>query len=139
MTNNLDNKIFANVLLPLMALMAPFLVWPIEFFLPYPHIIEELVKAMFALFIIKEPNKSKQILLALIVGTLFALSETVFYFFNFFQLASPLSLIFRFLLTSTLHSLTIVIIILSTFINKKLIFFGLLFAILVHYLYNLYV
>lgn len=134
-----EDKIVITILLPLMALMAPFLVWPIEFYLPYPYIIEELVKVIFVLFIIKESKISKQIQLGLIIGVLFALSETVFYLFNFFQQTSLLPLILRLFLTSILHSLTIMVILISTFVNKKLLVFGLLFAILIHYLYNFYI
>ena len=51
-SNNFDNKIVITILLPLVALIAPFLVFLIEFYLPYPHFVEEIIKAIFIYFII---------------------------------------------------------------------------------------
>lgn len=136
MINNTD-KLVITILLPLMALIAPFLVWLIELILPYPYIVEELIKVVFVFYILNLVSRQKQIQLAILIGLLFSLSETILYFFNFSQLSSPLPLLVkRFLLTSAMHSLTMIVILLPTFINKKLIFLGVVFAVLIHYFYN---
>ncbi|MBI5126873.1 PrsW family intramembrane metalloprotease [Candidatus Roizmanbacteria bacterium] len=140
MTNDLfEDKIFIAILLPLMALMAPFLVWPIEYFLPYPYLIEELVKVVFILFILKIPGKMKQIKLAAMIGILFSLSETILYLFNFFMTDSLSPIYLRFILTAVLHSLTMITILMPTFVNKKLLPLGIIIAVLIHYLYNLFI
>lgn len=43
-----------NLLIPLFASILPFVLWPIELALPYPHIIEELAKAALVFVVIKE-------------------------------------------------------------------------------------
>lgn len=137
-SNILDNKIFIAILLPLMALMAPFLVWPIEMVLPYPHIVEEIVKSILVYNLISIPNKKTQLILGVTLGILFSLSESVLYLFNFYNLTSIVPLFQRLLLTSSLHVLTIIIMILTTFKNKKLLFLGVIFAVIIHYIYNLF-
>ncbi|KKU27764.1 MAG: hypothetical protein UX42_C0024G0020 [Microgenomates group bacterium GW2011_GWC1_46_20] len=57
-------------LLPLFAAIAPFLIWPIEFVLPYPHIIEELVKAHASTFLILSLFPRRFFPLALIAAIL---------------------------------------------------------------------
>jgi len=60
----------------LYSLVGPFLLWPLEYFLPYPYIIEELFKV----FVVKFTNSNaKSYILA---GILFALTETILYSFN---------------------------------------------------------
>jgi RsiW-degrading membrane proteinase PrsW (M82 family) len=134
--NNHEDKIFANILLPLMALMAPFLVWPIEYFLPYPYLIEEFIKSIFVFNIIYSVNKQHQLVIAATVGVLFSLSESVLYSFNFFPLNSIVPFLYRIFLTTLLHSGTILIMLLFSSKSKKLFPIGLTVAILIHYLYN---
>jgi len=134
--NNSEDKIFANILLPLMALIAPFLVWPIEYFLPYPYLIEEIVKAILVFNIIFFVNKKNQLVIAATVGVLFSLSESVLYSFNFFPLNSIMPFFYRIFATTLLHSGTILIMLLFFSKSKKLFPIGLTVAILIHYLYN---
>jgi hypothetical protein len=138
MINNFEDKIFAIVLLPLMALMAPFLVFLIELFLPYPYIVEEIIKAVLVFQLIDLKNKKYQLTITVFMGILFSLTETVFYFFNFFMLTSLAPLLERLVLTTLLHILTIVTILLPTWINKKLLPLGVIAAMIIHYIYNLF-
>ncbi|KKQ25060.1 MAG: hypothetical protein US40_C0004G0099 [Candidatus Roizmanbacteria bacterium GW2011_GWC2_37_13] len=137
--SNIDshNKTFAIFLLPLMALIAPFLVFPIEMVLPYPYIVEEIIKSLLIINVVKLPSKKIQIFIGICLGVFFAVSETVLYSFNFFMLTSIIPLIERLFLTSLLHALTIVVMILSNFINKKLLPLGVILAMIIHYFYNL--
>lgn len=137
--NHSENKIIITVLLPLMALVAPFLVFLIEIYLPYPHIIEEIVKAIFVVLIINNISGTKLILkLGILTGFFFAASESALYLFNFLQLASPWLILQRVVLTSLLHSGTIIIMLIFGFINKKLLPLGVILGIYIHYLYNLF-
>lgn len=122
---------------PLMALMAPFLVALIEWFLPYPHLVEELVKAGLVFSILSIKPNSQQLKLAVLMGFLFAVSETVLYSLNFFLLDSFFPLVLRLGLTTGLHVATMLCLLLPTFINRRLIYLGLLLAIILHYGYNL--
>ncbi len=119
--------------------MAPFLVWPIEYFFPYPYLVEELIKGIFVYFILPIPDKFRRIKLAVTIGVLFSISETILYLFNFFMLKSLSPIFLRLILTAFLHALTMVIILLPTFINKKLLPLGIILGVIIHYSYNLFV
>jgi hypothetical protein len=128
------------MLIPLFAAIAPFLVWPIEFFFPYPYVIEELAKAILVLIVIQStPNGAMKFKLTVLVGVLFAFSETVFYITNLFLVGNLTMFFERLLWTTPLHTITSLIILLPTFINKKLMPVGLILAMIVHYYFNLFV
>lgn len=133
------DKTFIIILSPFMALMAPFLVWPIEQVLPFPYLVEEFVKAFLVYFILQIPEKTRQIQFAILIGVLFSLSEAVLYFFNFYSSNSLSFLVTRILLTTALHTGTIIVMVSICFINRKLLPFGIVLAVIIHYLYNLLV
>jgi hypothetical protein len=118
----------------LYSLFGPFLVWPLEYFLPYPYIIEELFKSVLVLFFAKKSAKS-----FIFAGIAFALTETVFYSFNINAYGSVGLLFTRFILTACLHSLTFLIIFWFAKKSKGLIVFGFIVSALIHYLYNRYI
>lgn len=127
-------------LIPLYALFAPIILWPVEIIFPYPFIVEEIAKGALILFATgKEYDRKKTVITFLIAGVVFALSETVLYVINLGYAGGVSYLLVRFILTSLLHSLTFLIILLPTLKNRKLLFPGLLFAILLHYLYNRFI
>lgn len=124
------------LLLLFFAFIAPVVLWPIEIFFPYPHIAEELTKGLLIYFLLKLPKTSQKIYGAILIGFLFGLSE------NFLYLFSPGSLyshLLRFVLTMPLHIISTLAILALGLIDKRLIFVGIILAILIHYLYNLYV
>jgi len=116
----------------LYSLFGPFLVWPLEYFLPYPYVIEELFKVVVVKF---TKSNFKSYILA---GIAFALTETILYSFNI-NLFGRISLFFiRFIATSLLHSVTFLIIFkLSQ--KKNGLITGFLISALIHYLYNRYI
>ena len=124
-------------IIPLAAAFAPLLIWPIEVFLPYPYLIEELLKAILIYFIIDIPGKSFQVKLAIISGFLFAFSETIMFIFNLSSKGDIFTLLTRLIVTIPLHVGTFLIILLPTFKNKWLIILGLWAAIVIHYFFNL--
>lgn len=113
-----------NLLVPLLALAAPFVLWPIELLLPYPYVIEELVKAGLVWL-------NPKFRPAVAIGLAFAFSETVLYIFNL----NP----YRLLLTILLHTTTTLIIYGFTTIDKKLIVVGTLLAMGLHFGYNAWI
>ena len=117
----------------LYSVFGPFLVWPIEYFFPYPYIVEELFKSFVVWF------GDKKALTYVYAGLAFAATETVFYAVNI-NLSGSLSLMaVRFVTSGLLHSLTFLVIFFVYRKNKNLIPLGFLFATLIHYLYNLYI
>jgi RsiW-degrading membrane proteinase PrsW (M82 family) len=127
------------LLTPLLALIAPFVVWPIELILPYPHIIEELAKAVLVFTLLDLPERLTKIKLAILIGVLFAFSESVLFLFNIQLVGNIQTYFVRLLVTIPLHVITTLIILLPALKNKKLIIVGVVFASLVHYLFNLYI
>ena len=118
----------------LYSLFGPFLLWPVEYLLPYPYIVEELFKFILVYFFAKKSVKP-----FIFSGIAFALTETVFYSFNVNAYGSVGLLLTRFCLTTLLHTLTFVVIYYSGRADKKFIVIGFIAAILIHYLYNLYI
>ena len=110
-----------NSLIPLFAIIAPFLVWPIELILPYPHVVEEIAKGI---LVYHGHFRPKQ---ALLVGAIFAFSEAVFYSLN-----SPFAFS-RLMYTLPLHAGTSLVMALT---GRKLWPLGLAAAVLLHWLYN---
>jgi len=117
----------------LYSVVGPFLVWPVEYFLPYPYIIEELFKCVVVWF------GEKSALIYIYAGVAFALTETVLYIINANATGSFNYLAIRFVTTSVLHSVTFLIIYAFHKRSNKLIPVGFLISVFIHYLYNLYI
>ena len=126
---------------PLFAVIAPFLIWPIELVFPYPYIVEEIVKLAIIYFVVKDNNLSKtnKLQLTILNGILFAFSEDVLYLFNIALVGSLGTFFTRILLTIPLHVLTSVLILSPALKNRKLIFLGFIPAVILHYLFNLWI
>ncbi len=122
-------------LIPLSAAIAPFILWPIEIFFPYPHIVEELAKALLIFFLLKSGDNRQKIYGAILVGFFFAFSENILYMMN----GNSQALILRFVLTMPMHIITSVVILSVGLIDKRLIFLGIILAGFIHYFFNIYV
>jgi RsiW-degrading membrane proteinase PrsW (M82 family) len=122
-------------LLPVFASVLPFFCWVVESVLPYPYIVEEFAKFLLVIFVIG--NKANVWQKAIVAGILFALTEMVFYSFNYLSTGNVSVVLTRLGLTTALHTLTYLVIVISYSWNKKLIILGLVIAILIHYFYNL--
>ena len=107
--------------LPLLAAIAPLLIWPIELLFPYPHLIEELVKTLLIVPLLDDLKKSAQVKMIILLGFLFALSESVLYLFNISVMGNLKIFFSRLLITIPLHTITLFLIFLPTMKNKKLI------------------
>ncbi|OGM14286.1 hypothetical protein A3A76_00205 [Candidatus Woesebacteria bacterium RIFCSPLOWO2_01_FULL_39_23] len=122
----------------LSVLFLPFVLWPVEKLLPFPFLVEELVKVIYILLIIKEEEATKERLIsATVVGVLFALSESFFFLLNIQAVGTPSTLVTRLVLTLPLHVVTTVLIMLPTLLNKKLIILGFILAATLHFLFNM--
>ncbi len=124
-------------LAPLIAAIIPLAVWPVELILPYPYIIEEIAKGILIIFVIDLPSKYNQIKIVLASAILFTLTETVLYMLNISLVGNLSTLLTRLILTTLLHSFTMLIILFFSFKHKWLILIGIFAAMIVHYFYNL--
>lgn len=116
----------------------PFILWPIEIILPFPHIIEELAKGVLVFYTLKQVESNPtRIKIVLLTGLAFALSESFLYLFNIALVGSPTSIFLRLALTIPLHVSTMLIILFPAMYKRPLIIGGLLISILIHYVFNL--
>lgn len=127
------------MIIPLLAAIAPFILWPIEYLFPYPYLVEELTKAFLVFLILKSPGIKKQVLKTILVGAIFAFSESVLYLFNILATGSTQIIAQRLVTTTPLHILTALVIYLPSAKSKKLMPVGVVFAVIIHYLFNLYI
>jgi hypothetical protein len=118
------------------ALVSPLFLIPLENSAPYPYFIEEIVKAMLIFNIIKFSSLKKQLKLTLVMAFLFAFSENMFYLINFISSGTLQGFCQRCLLTTTLHLLTAIIILLPSQKKLKLIIPATIIAMIIHYFYN---
>lgn len=133
-----SNDIFRFVFLILLAVVLPLFLIPIVKMSGYSEIIEEIAKALIIFFVILGFSTfRKKIGGVIIFGFLFALSESIFYMNNIFQLGNFDIFWQRLILTIPLHIITALIILLPALKNKSLIFIGLFAAIGIHLLFNL--
>lgn len=134
-----------NMPATLFGLFGPFLVWPLELFFPYPHIVEEIFKFIVVYYFLKsKPDFKTGFKTVALAGILFAASETVFYSLKANLGGVQDILITRFIFTSLLHTITFAVIFIfgsSPSPKRKNVglVLGLLTAILIHYLYNSYI
>jgi len=123
----------------ILATAGPFLLWPLEKILPYPFLVEEIFKLFLALNILSSSKDAKQKLQnVVLVGLLFAFSETFLYFLDIFQ-SSSVIFFQRMTLTSALHVTTLVLLILFGRKGKKFIFLGVVLAAAIHWGYNFFI
>ena len=108
-----------DFILPVISAILPFVIWPIERLLPYPHLVEEISKAVFLLF----ARKKVTISTAVYCGLAFALGESVMYLMNGQDI-----FLTRLVLTIPLHVLTFVIL--------RFSLWGLQLAIAIHWTFN---
>jgi len=127
-----------EILVPLYALFAPILVWPVELLFPYPFVVEELIKAVIVFFSERDSTAStaSKIKLYVLAGVFFALSETVLYILNFNAIGRIDYLLVRFVLTSVLHTTTFLVMYAASKSLKGLPL-GFILAVLIHYIFNL--
>lgn len=129
------------ILALLFSLTAPLFLLPIEKILPHPHFIEEAVKLLIVLMILRAERKEKEnfTVWVFMAGLLFAVSESIFYLVDIFALGDFMVFPKRLVLTSGLHVGTVM---LMYFLGRKNylgLVTGFAGAVLIHYFYNLVV
>jgi hypothetical protein len=120
----------------LMLAIAPLLLIPVEIIMPYPYIVEELVKFLIVLGLARKSKK--QLMAPVLGGFLFALTETFLYIPNIINVGQPSLILKRLLVTGSMHIITMLL--MYTGIRKKLIIGLLAFvlSVIIHYFFNSY-
>lgn len=136
MENKTQNYPLIATLIFVFSLVFPLLLLPVEKVLPYPYILEELSKAILIILILRIPSKNFQIKLAVFSAFLFAFSENFFYLATFIENGNLNLFLQRFILTSILHIITALIILLLSQKNSRLFFPAVFIAMLFHFFYN---
>lgn len=127
-------------ILPLLALCAPFFIWPIELVLPFPYLVEEFFKLYLVQRIKKgETHLNQQIKLTALVCGLFGISESVFYLFNIFISGSLIDFIERIMITVPMHIITGLFMIVGYNKGRIGLIIGFISAICIHFVFNLLV
>ena len=122
-------------LVPLAAAILPFVLWLVELVLPFPAVVEELAKAGLVLAVSRWQRWTG---LGVIVaaGIVFSFSETVLYSFNLLTVGDSSTFLTRLLLTTSLHTGTMVIMWLFVQFDRRLIVLGFIVAVALHAWYN---
>ncbi len=123
-------------LICLTTLVLPIILMPIESIAPYPFVFEEILKTILVLLILKFSKHQNQLILVVAITFLFALSENIFYSTNFITNGILYNFWQRFILTTTLHILTALIILLPSQKKIELITPATILAMIIHYFYN---
>ncbi len=123
-------------LIPLFAAVTPFILWPIEIIIPAPYIIEEIAKLILIFPLLAEKSVARKIRFTILIGMIFAFSEAVLYLFNISLVGNIGTFFERLMFTIPLHTLTALTILIPSLYGKRLVFAGLIAAIIIHYFYN---
>lgn len=135
----LKNKMELITIALLISLSAPLLLLPVEKVLPYPFVIEELLKLIIVVLIYKSAKDtrvdlSKWVIIAAIFLTI---SESIFYLVNIFVLGNISLFPQRLFLTGALHLGTFLLLYWVIRKNHYWLAGGITISMLIHYLYNL--
>ncbi|HDH31488.1 MAG TPA: PrsW family intramembrane metalloprotease [Candidatus Wolfebacteria bacterium] len=139
--NPVRKDIFSNgikfIFLIITGLILPLILIPVVKLTGFSEIIEEISKALAVLFLIFRFSTLKQKIKAgILFGFLFGLSESIFYLNNIFQVGDFSIFWQRFLWTVPMHIITVLVILLPAFKNRKMIILGIIGAIIIHLLFN---
>jgi RsiW-degrading membrane proteinase PrsW (M82 family) len=123
-------------------LFLPFLLWPIEYLLPFPYVIEELAK-YFSLLWLKNTQFKKRsivsksgVITAILFALFFSLTESIMYLLNYFVLGNFETLPTRLVFTTLMHIVTTLIIFFSLDKNKFYQFLAVIAAMIIHFGFN---
>lgn len=121
--------------LPILALIAPLIALVLEQALPYPYVVEEVLK--FFLIVPLVNKKQNFLLLAGLIGFNFGFTEAVLYAQNIFLIGGSFAVL-RIISSLFLHTLTAIVIYLISKLHKLAYILALLTAISIHFGYNTY-
>ena len=123
-------------LAPLYALIFPFLLWPVGLFSPYLYLTEEISKLILVASILKTNSFKSRFFLTLSTGGAFTLSQTLISILNTQETTDVTAIVYNFLFAAPMHTLTLMIMLGTGMVSKKLLPAGLIIAIFIHSYFN---
>lgn len=127
----------------LFALAGPLLLVPIEVYIPLPHIVEELYKAVLVWSYINSGlvdydggRGVGRSAAALMIGIVFGVSESMLFLTNAFMIGNANALVSRFLLTVPMHGLTTLTVYAIGRRSRVSFVVAVMIAIAIHYYFN---
>ncbi|MFA6253303.1 MAG: PrsW family glutamic-type intramembrane protease [Patescibacteria group bacterium] len=121
---------FLPLLLIFLGKMAPS--WSIVF--------EELGKVLVVyFFILKLVGSNRKMLMGFFFGLIFGIWENIFYLEGFIRAGDYDLFLARFLWPLPMHFSTVLLMVMSGLEKRKYVVFGLMGAVLLHYIYNIYI
>ena len=123
-------------IIPLFALIAPFILWPIEYYFPYPFIFEEIAKGILVYFVVTDKTIKNKVSAVILSTLLFSISESFLYLINIYQVGNISTLFMRFILTTPMHIVTSLIILFFGIKDKRLIPLGVVISGVIHLFFN---
>ena len=120
----------------ILSILAPLVLIPVETILPYPYIVEEIVKFMIVVGFSK--SNKEHIFAPILGGFLFSLTETFLYIPNIMAIGQPHIIFERIFITGGMHVATILLMYLG--LRKKTVIgiAALILSIMIHYFFNKY-
>ena len=132
--------IFLGIFAIIAGFLLPLILIPVVKFTGYSEVIEEIAKALIILLLIlKIPSHKKQILVGILFGLFFGISENFLYLNQIFQLGDLSVFWQRFIYTVPMHIITVLIMLFTGISKKWLLIFGLICAIILHIIFNSFV
>ena len=123
-------------IIPLFALIAPFILWPIEYYFPYPFVFEEIAKGILVYFVVTDKTIKNKVSAVILATLLFSVSESFLYLINIYQVGNISTLFMRFILTTPMHIITSLIILFFGIKDKRLIPLGVVISGVIHLFFN---
>jgi len=135
--NQSADVFFRIAVLIISGLVLPLILVLLVKFTGFSEILEEISKALIvALLILKLFSLRQKIIAGVLFGFLFGLSENLLYLNNIFKLGDFNIFWQRFLWTTPMHIITVLVILFSGLAGKRFLIFGLAGAIILHALFN---
>jgi hypothetical protein len=124
------------VLTPLIAGFLPFILLPVEYFLPYPYIVEEIAKGWLAYMVSRDEGTWGKAWIIVASAIMFTLTESIFYLYNILMLGENSLFIKRIIFTTPLHTFTMLLMYYGAKYGKVSFTISLVLASIIHFIYN---
>lgn len=134
---NQDDELNLTIIFSFIIVL-PFILWKVEMVLPYPEVIEELVKLAIVMMILRKVGNGGWYWV-LAAGALLGLSESFLYLINVNFYGNIQVLWARLFLTVPMHILTISVIYRLGKYGRFGLIVGFILAIFIHYGFNVIV
>lgn len=121
---------------PLYALVIPFLLWPIGQVSAYLYVTEEIAKLILVASILKTNSIKSRFFITISTAGAFTLSQTLISIINTQAATDINTVIYNFLFAAPMHTITLMIMLITGMVSKKLLPASLIITIYIHAYFN---